>query len=66
MRLLLRKRYNLIAYKVIYIENGKRYDNDLVIQRRPVGHERFYAAFPKAKKGPYFVEYNCDIEYEKV
>lgn len=55
-----------MPFKVIYIQNGKRYDNELVIERRPVGHKRFYAAYPKAKKGPYFSKFKCEIEYERV
>ena len=35
-----------MAYKVIYIENGKRHDNNLIIERRPVGHVKFFEAYP--------------------
>jgi hypothetical protein len=54
-----------MPYRVIYIENGKRYDSELIIERRPVGHVRFYEAYPKAKKGPHWTD-ACDIEYQQV
>ena len=55
-----------MAYKVIYIENGKRHDSNLIIERRPVGHVKFFEAYPACKKGPYFAKFKCDIVYEKV